>query len=100
MVAYLALVLTITSKLKGLSITQISQKENTRVDRLARLASSLESDLQGVRIKYLFEPSVHQPEGMDVDPIVVGPTWMDPILTYLTTETLLTEKNGSRWVKF
>ena len=62
--------------------------------------SSLESDLQGVRIEYLSEPSVHPPEGMDVEPIDVGPSWMDSIMMYLTTGTLPTEKNESRRVRF
>ena len=100
MVAYLVLVHKITSKLKGLSITKISREENTRADRLARLASSLESDLQGVRIEYLSEPRVHQPEGMDVDPVNLGPSWMDPILMYVTVRTLPTERNKSKRVKF
>ena len=45
MVAYLALVREVASKLQGLSITQILRKENAQADRLARLASSLETDL-------------------------------------------------------
>ena len=88
MIAYLALVHAIIVKLKGMSITQILREENTQADRLAHLASSLESDLQGVRIEYLSEPSVLQLERMDVDPIDVGPSWMDPIMMYLTTGTL------------
>ena len=96
MIAYLTLVHAITGKLKGMSITQIPREENTQADRLAQLASSIESNLQGVRIEYLSEPSVLQPEGMDVDPIDAGPSWMDPIMMYLTTGTLPTEKNESR----
>ena len=45
MVAYLTFVRKITSGLKGLSITQILREENTQVDKLAHLVSSLESDL-------------------------------------------------------
>ena len=58
MVAYLALVHAITVKLKGISIIQIPREENIQADCLARLASSVESDLQGVRIEYLSELSI------------------------------------------
>ena len=58
MVAYLTLVREIVSKLKGLSITKIPREENAQADRLARLASSSETDLQGIRVEFLLEPSV------------------------------------------
>ena len=100
MVAYLALVHKATSKLKGLSITQISREENMRVDRLARLTSSLDADLQGVRVEYFSKPSIHQPKGMDVDPVDVEPSWMDPILMHLTTGNLPKKKNEAKHVRF
>ena len=53
-----------------------------------------------MRIEYLFEPSVNQPNDIGVDPINIGPNWMDPILMYLTTGNLPTEKNEARYVKF
>ena len=96
MIAYLALVHAITDKLKGLPITQIPREKNTQANRLARLASSLESDLQGVRIEYLSEPSIRPSDEMDVDPIDIGPSWMDPITMYLTTRILPIKKNESR----
>ena len=58
MVAYLALVREVMAKLKGLSITQIPREANTEADQLVRLASFLESDLQGIRVEFLPEPSV------------------------------------------
>ena len=45
MIAYLALVQLVLSKLKGLSITQILREENAKANKLARLASSPEADL-------------------------------------------------------
>ena len=85
MVAYLTLVQEVTSRLKGLSVTQIPREEYTQVDRLAHLASSSESDLQEIRVKYLSEPSVSSP---------------DPILMYLTIGSLLAEKFEVQYVKF
>ena len=37
---------------------------------------------------------------MDVDPVDAGPSWMDPIVAYLTTGALPAEKNESRRVRF
>ena len=80
------------AKLKGLSIIQIPREVNTEVDRLARLASSSEADLPSIRVEFLPEPSVPGPNHMDVDQIRTGPSWMDPILAYLTTGSLPVEK--------
>ena len=73
MVAYLTLVWEVTSKLKGLSITQIPREENKRADQLARLASSSESDLQRVRVEYLSELNVSSSDSMEVNPVDIGP---------------------------
>ena len=48
----------------------------------------------------LVEPSVVTPVTMEVDPINIGPSWMDPILIYLTTGNLPTEKNKAKRVRF
>ena len=74
MVAYLALVQEVTSKLKGLSITRIPREENRQADRLARIASSSESDLQGIKVEYLSEPSVSNLDGIEVNPVDIGPS--------------------------
>ena len=100
MVAYLALVHSLTGKFKGIFVTQIPREDNVQADRLARLASSAEIDLQGVRVEYLSEPSVNKHQRMDVDPIDPGPSWMDPITTYLTIGSLTADKNESRRVRF
>ena len=76
MVAYLALVRGVASKFKGLFITQIPRGENVQSDRLARLASSLESDLSGIRVEYLSEPIVSNPDDIEVDSIDTRPSWM------------------------
>ena len=78
----------ITSGLTGLSITQILREENTQANSLARLESSSESEIQGIRV----EPSLSSPEGMEVNLIDIGPSWNDPIVTFLTIGNLLTEK--------
>ena len=76
MVTYLTLVQGVTSKLKGLSVTRIPRGENTRVDQLARLASSSESGLYGIRVKYLSDviPSIYAYIINTIFPIM---TWFD-----------------------
>ena len=71
MVAYLALIRQVINKLKGLPITQISREENTRVNKLACLASSLEADLRVTRVECLSEPSIMHLEGIEID---LGPS--------------------------
>ena len=100
MVAYLTLVREITGRLKGFSVTQIPREENIQADRLACLASSSESDLQGTRVKYLPEPSVSNLGGMDVDSVDIGPCWMVPMVMYLSTRDLPIEKTTARRVRY
>ena len=69
-------------------------------DWLARLASSSEIDLPGTRVEFLSEPSVPGPDRMDVDQIGIGPSWMDPILAYLTTGSLPDEKVEARRIRY
>ena len=35
-----------------------------------------------------------------MDAVDMGPSWMDPIVMYLTTEDLSSEKTTTRWVKY
>ena len=100
MVAYLTHVWEVISKLKGLSITQILLEKNKQADLLARLASSSEQDLLVIRVKYLAKLSMSSSNGIEEDLINIGPSWIDPILMYLTIGNLLTKKIEARNVKF
>ena len=59
-----------------------------------------ESDLQRNKVKFLLEPSVSSPGGMEVDPVEVEPSWIDPIVTYLTTGDQPSEKTKARRVRY
>ena len=74
MVTYLVLVRKAISKLTGLSITQVPREANAVSDRLARLASSSELDLPGIRVEYLSKTSVSNPDGIEVNSIDIGPS--------------------------
>ena len=51
-------------------------------------------------MEYLSEPSVFNPDGMEVDSIDIGPSWMDPIQMYLTTGSLPTDKSNARCIRY
>ena len=100
MVPYLALVRRVVSKLNGLSVAQMPRGEKAQVDQLARQASSSELDLPGIRVEYLSEPNVSNRDDMEVDSIDIKPSWMDPIMGYLTMGSLSTERIKYKSVKY
>ena len=100
MIAYLAQVREVIRQFKGFDITQVPRQENVQADRLARLASSSETELQGIKVEYLSEPSVSIPSGMEVDPIDMAPSWIDPLLAFLTSGDLPIEKAEARRVRY
>ena len=73
-IAYLALIRQILGKLKVLSIAQIPREKNAKADKLACLVSSLEADLQGIRVEYLLEPSIAHQEGIEADEVDLSPS--------------------------
>ena len=58
LISYLVLVRKAISKFKGFSITQIPRERNTKENQLAHLSFSIKSDLKGIRVEYLLEPSI------------------------------------------
>ena len=86
--------------LKGWLIAQILREENAKVDELARLSSSSEADLCGIRMEYLPESSIRPWRGMEVDEVNLGPSWMDPITTSLTTRELPFDKVKARRIRY
>ena len=71
--AYLVLVKRVVGKLKGWSISQIPRKKNSEADRMAKLASSPEEDLGGIRVEYLSKPNITAQPGVDMDEVILGP---------------------------
>ena len=96
MIAYLAFVRQVVGKLKGWSISHIPREKNFEVDRLARLASSIEEDLGGIRVEYFPEPSVTTRSRMDINEVTLGPSWLDSIMAFLSTWKLPADKVEAR----
>ena len=51
-------------------------------------------------MEYLSEPSVSNPDDIEVNSIDIGPSWIDPIIGYLTMGSLLIEKFEARCIKY
>ena len=81
-------------------IKQVPRAENVEVDSLARIASRLEDGtLSQTPIETLSKPSTK--ESVDhVMPVDTSPSWVDPVLEYLTKEKIPEDKNGTRRIKY
>ena len=85
MVAYLAKVKGELSEFEFSSIGQVPRGQNSNADALARLATTKEADtLNVVQVEFLESLSIAA-ETVEVGMIDIKPTWMTPIVKYLTT---------------
>ncbi|XP_075670434.1 uncharacterized protein LOC142640245 [Castanea sativa] len=94
---YLMLANQLLSNFDDVKITQVPREENSKVDEVARLASSDTNEGQPklyMEVQHL--PSI---EGFDVSYIQSGGSWMDPIITYIRDGNLLVEPSEARKVK-
>ena len=95
MVAYLDKVKTTFEDFKFYSVEQIPREDNVLADALARLATSKEAEeLSIVRVEVLHEPSIIQ--SREVDLIEEKPTWMTPIIAYISNGTLPEDRNEAQ----
>ena len=84
MAAYLAKVTVKLSTFERGSIEQIPREQNSNADALAKLATSEEMETLGlVPVEFLEKPSIEEVRA-EVEMIDARPTWMTPILEYLT----------------
>ena len=80
-------------------MAQIGREHNSHADILAKLATTLESDIQRtVCIETLDQPSFLNQEAA-VCSISSQPSWMDPILSYLKDNKLPKDKKGANMIK-
>ena len=81
-------------------IEQIPRTESSEVDSLARFASGLEDGTLGqTPIEILTEPSTNE-SADHVMPVDYSPSWVDPILEYLTKGKIPEDKNEARRLKY
>ena len=82
MAKYLEKVKEFTPAFDNFNIKQIPRSENARADLLSKLATSDPAELpKGILFEVLKHPSTEEPQlVMDIDH---GPSWVDPLITYL-----------------
>ena len=79
MICYLKKVRELLKKIVRVQVKHIPRMENSRVDALAKLATTPQEDLdRRVPVEHLMEPSVDV-NSDEVLPIMTTPSWMDPI---------------------
>ena len=84
MQGYLSQVRHLRSRFESFSLLHIPRSENTHVDFLATLATSLAQSLpQIILIEDLCKPTEVKGEVVHVHQVRVGPSWMDPMVLFL-----------------
>uniref|UniRef100_A0A2N9G140 Uncharacterized protein n=1 Tax=Fagus sylvatica TaxID=28930 RepID=A0A2N9G140_FAGSY len=99
MSAYLTVARTLLAEFGSTHVAQIGREHNSHADILAKLAMTLELDIQRtVCIETLEQPSFQDQE-VSVCSISIRPSWMDPILSYLKDNKLLEDKKEAKMIK-
>jgi hypothetical protein len=81
-------------------VVQIGREHNSHADILAKLATTLESDMQRtIYVETLDRPSFQNQEVLSVFSISNQPSWMNPILSYLKDNKLSEDKKEANMIK-
>ena len=100
MQAYLNQVKHLQSRFESFNILHIPRSENTHVDSLATLATSLAQSLPRViLVEDLCKPMEGKREMVHVHQVRVRPSSMDPIVLFLKEDILLEEKSEADKVR-
>ena len=88
------------SSFEFFTIQQIPRSRNTHADSLATLATSFGQSLPRViLVEDLYKPTEERKEKVQVHRIMVGPSWMDPLVLFLKEGTLPNEKGEADKVR-
>ena len=94
MQGYLAQIRHLQLKFESFSIQHIPRSGNTHVDSLAMLATSLAQNLPRViLIENLGKPLGERGNMICVPHVRIGPSWMDPIIQFLSKDVLPKDKS-------
>ena len=90
---YLSQVKRVQTKFESFDLSHIPRGENTHADSLATLATSSAWNLPWVIIvEDLCTPTPTRKDVLQVHQVNLAPSWMDPILLFLESDTLPEEK--------
>ena len=88
------------SSFEFFTIQQIPRSRNTHADSLATLATSFGQSIPRViLVEDLYKPTEERKEKVQVHRIMVGPSWMDPLVLFLKEGTLPNEKGEADKVR-
>ncbi|XP_075658610.1 uncharacterized protein LOC142628384 [Castanea sativa] len=97
---YLARVRYLQSKFESFTLMHVSWSMNTHADSLATLATSSAQSLpQVILVEDLCKASRMHNDTIRVHQIRVGPSWMDPIVSFLKNDVLPEEKSEADKVR-
>ncbi|XP_028076941.1 uncharacterized protein LOC114278991 [Camellia sinensis] len=99
MAKYQALVRAEIKKFDAIRVEQINREENNTADELAGLAFTQTAFPNPLMIEYLPRPSIEEPEVTEVLNTDLGPSWMDPIVTFLKDRVLPEEKKAANKIR-
>ena len=99
MAAYIAKVNGELSEFEYSSVEQIPREKNSDADALPQLSTTKEAEtLNVVPVEFLENPS--GTEMIEVEMIDTRPTWMTPIMEYLTTGRLPEDRKDARKILY
>ena len=88
MIRYLIKVSELLKKFVWVQVRHVPRTKNSRADALSKLATTSQEDLdRRVPVEHLMEPSVNV-NSDEILPVMIAPSWMDPIWDYLLNGTL------------
>ena len=100
MSGYLAQIKHLQLKFESFSLQHIPRNGNTHVDSLATLATSSAQNLPRViLIEDLCKPSRIRRNMISVHHFRIGPSWMDPIIQFLSKDVLPEDKSEAEKIR-
>ena len=91
---YLSQVRHLRSGFESFNLLHVPRSGNTHADSLATLATSSAQGLpQVIFVEDLYKPTGVEKRMIHVHQVRVGPSWMDPIISFLKDDILLEEKS-------
>ena len=97
---YLTQIRHLQLKFESFNLQHILRSRNTHADSLATLATSLVQNLPHIiLVEDLCKPSGIRAKMICVPHVIIKPSWMDPILRFLSKDVLLEDKSEAEKIR-
>lgn len=101
MSAYLLIIQNLLFGFESTTMEQISKEHNSYADILAKLATTLESEVQrNISVETLSIPSFQNQELYSIHSMSAKPSWMDPLIDYIKNSKLPEDKKETSVIKW